>query len=115
MSEITISQLHEILCSEIEELEESIKEDIKMFQASILKKICDIKSVVNSLSIEHSRASDKFTPVSSIPKKQVHLPRKNLNIYFGLFLYYCHKFKTKKFSFYWKSVIHSNQSYLKKT
>lgn len=86
MSEITVSQLHEILCSEIEELEESIKEDIKMFQASILKKICNIKSAVNSLSIEHSpRACDKFTPVSSIPKKQVHLPRKNLNIYSGLF------------------------------
>lgn len=96
MSEITVSQLHVILCSEIEELEESIKEDIKMFEASILKKICNIKSAVYSLSIEHSRASDKFTPVSSIPKKQVLLPRKNLNIYFGLFLHYCHKFKTKK-------------------
>lgn len=90
--------MSEILCPEIEELVESIKEDIKMFQASILKKICNIKSAVNSLSMEHSRASDKFTPVSSIPKKQVglHLPRKNRNIYFGLFLYYCHKFKTKK-------------------
>lgn len=90
--------MSEILCPEIEELVESIKEDIKMFQASILKKICNIKSAVNSLSIEHSRASDKVTRVSSIPKKQVglHLPRKNLNIYFGLFLYYCHKFKTKK-------------------
>lgn len=96
MSEITVSQSHDILCSEIEGLAESIKEDIKMFEASILKKICNIKSAVNSLSIENSRVSDKFTPVSSIPKKQVHLPRKNLNIYFGLFLYYCHKFKTKK-------------------
>lgn len=96
MSDITVSQPYEILCSEIEEVAESIKEDIKMFQASILIKICDIKFEVNSLSKKLTRTADKFTPVSSIPKKQIRLRRKNLGIYFGLFLYYFHKFKTKQ-------------------
>lgn len=94
MSDITVSQPYEILCSEIEEMAESIKEDIKMFHASILKKICDIKFEVNSLS--KKLTSDKFTPVSSIPKKQKRLRRKNLGLYFGLFLYYFHKFKTQQ-------------------